>query len=407
MRAFAQMTALEVGREGTRRGIPRIRRSATDQILTGTAAGLASSHGLDPNLVRAAFVVLAFAGGFGIVTYGLLALAAKPGATAAPPLSGIRQVAAVTAITFGALIALREVGLWLGDALVWPVSIAALGASVLWVRSDDGSRRILSGNPIELLFARPVSPLRLIIGIALIVVGIGSFLVALDVLAAARTFVLPVLATIAGLSLVFGPWLWRLAEDLAAERRQRIRSEERSEVAAHLHDSVLQTLALIQRADDPRAMSSLARVQERELRNWLYGEIGARDEKTLEGAIEGLAARVESMNRIAVETVVVGDRELDGQTRALVQACGEALVNAAKHSGAASVSLFVEATDEQTVAYVRDEGVGFDLASVPDDRRGIAASIEERMERAGGWAKIVSAPGHGVEVQLTIPVSAR
>src|SRR5919106_4829759 len=197
VRASIPMTALEAGSKGRRGGILRIRRSDTDQILTGTAAGLASSFGLDPNLVRAAFVVLAFAGGFGIVAYALLALAAKPGATPTPPLSGIRQVSAVTAITFGALIALREMGLWLGDALVWPVSLAALGASVLWVRAEEGGRRILSGNPIEVLFARPVSPLRVIGGVALIIVGIGSFLAAVEVLAAARTVLFPATATVA------------------------------------------------------------------------------------------------------------------------------------------------------------------------------------------------------------------
>jgi signal transduction histidine kinase len=187
------------------------------------------------------------------------------------------------------------------------------------------------------------------------------------------------------------------------ERNSRVRSEARAEFAAHLHDSVLQTLALIQRASEPREMAGLARTQERELRAWLYGRAPTVRGLTLRDAIDDMASRIERDNQVRVEAIVVGDLALDDDLQALVAACTEAAHNAARHAGVDVVSVYVEVEPGQVSAYVRDEGSGFDRRSVPADRRGITDSIERRMERHGGSARVRSEPGRGTEVVLRLP----
>jgi signal transduction histidine kinase len=258
----------------------------------------------------------------------------------------------------------------------------------------------MTGNPVEAVFGR-ASRLRIALGALLVITGAGAFLSANRALAAASILV-PIIVTIAGLGLVLGPWLWKLAQQLSDERRERIRSEERAEVAAHLHDSVLQTLALIQRSDTSREMATLARVQERELRAWLYGK-GTGTDDALSVSIDFLAGRVEELHQVVVEAIVVGDARLDDHLKALVHACGEAAMNAARHSGAESISVYVEVEEDAVTAFVRDQGKGFDPETIPTDRRGIRESIHARMERHGGWAEIFSAPGEGTEVQLRLP----
>ncbi|MDH3755364.1 MAG: ATP-binding protein, partial [Acidimicrobiia bacterium] len=209
---------------------------------------------------------------------------------------------------------------------------------------------------------------------------------------------------ITGLTLLFAPWVWRLISDLSEERRRRIRSEERAEVAAHLHDSVLQTLALIQRnPNDSQTMMSLARRQERELRDWLYGDRNtATSDRRFRRAIETIAAEVEDLHRVPVEVVVVGDRPVDESLEAVLASMREALINAARHSGADHIDVYAESRDDMIEIFVRDKGSGFDPASVPDDRRGLSESIVARTERAGGTAVVETAGGEGTEVALTL-----
>ena len=237
-------------------------RSPSDRVLTGVAAGLASRFGLDPLVVRLAFTVLALAGGAGIVLYVLLWLLSGDGPVPAPVLltaeTATRRRVAVALMVTGALLLLREAGIWFGDALVWPVFVAAAGSVLIWTRSGDEERarwsRLaarLPGRPVHTVFTGSVSPLRVLGGAALIVAGMGAFLAAHDALAAARNVLFATAVTAIGIALIFGPWLWSLAREASAERRERIRSEERAEMAAQLHDSVLQTLALIQRSGDP------------------------------------------------------------------------------------------------------------------------------------------------------------
>lgn len=392
-------------------------RSPEGRIFYGVAKGIADYLAIDPTLVRTSFGLLSLAGGLGVVLYlGLaLALPERPSGIAPPTARrrGMRTLASVILITTGLMIAARQAGFWFGDALVGPISIATLGAIVLWVRNDPARLgQDATTNPFETLLQGRVSLSRIASGALLIVVAAVTFLAAnsnpygsgLDLI---RLLLLPVLATACGLLLIFGPWLYRLALQLTFERRERIRSEERSTLAAHLHDSVLQTLALIQRADDPHRMAHLARTQERELRAWLFGKTGSLVDESLSGALEALAGRCESRYTASVDVVVVGDVVLDDRLEALVGACGEALTNAAVHSDSPAISVYAEAETDAITIYVRDEGRGFAFASVPADRRGIRESIEGRMRRAGGSAVVQSTPGEGTEVILTMPRSSR
>ena len=219
---------------------------------------------------------------------------------------------------------------------------------------------------------------------------------------------------IAALVVVFGPWWLSLLRDLMAERQARAMAEERAEMAAHVHDSVLQTLALIQRsAGDPQNVIRLARAQERELRSWLFegrspGTIGD-EASTLSEGVAVIQSGVEAKAGIEVQTVVVGDCGLDDRLRGLLDAAREATVNAAKWSGATEVSLYAEMEGDKVTVYVRDRGCGFDPEAVSSDRQGIAQSIHARMVRLGGSSAIRSAPGRGTEVELSIsraPASA-
>jgi signal transduction histidine kinase len=200
-----------------------------------------------------------------------------------------------------------------------------------------------------------------------------------------------------------GPWVWRLARERDAERLERIRAQERADLAARVHDSVLQTLALVQREkDDPRRVAALARRQERELRAWLYGDRG-REGDTLGRALEDALADVEELHGVRVELVQTGDCPLDDRLRALVLAAREAVANAAVHAGVSDVSVYAEAADGEVTVFVRDRGRGFDPAAVPDDRRGITDSIEARLARHGGTAVVRSTVSEGTEVELRMP----
>jgi signal transduction histidine kinase len=194
----------------------------------------------------------------------------------------------------------------------------------------------------------------------------------------------------------------RLFRSLTEERAERIRSQERAEVAAHLHDSVLQTLALVQRSDDPQQVAALARRQERELRAWLAGRPAPGQARTLEAALEAAAVEVEDNHGVPVEVVVVGDRDLDPAVEAVVAAAREAITNAAKFAGGSTVDVYAEATPARLQVFVRDRGPGFDPDAVPGDRRGVRESIVGRMERHGGRARITSAAGSGTEVELVL-----
>lgn len=412
------MTELDIPPAALDTRTPRVslRRSRSNRLVAGVAAGIGQHLGIDPFVVRLAFVVLGLAAGFGVVVYLLLWLLAPAESADAVAIGPPRRLPKPEArvllgaglLVAGVLIVLLTTGFWFGEGLAWPVTLAAIGFVILWARgaTEDGRGRLdlaSFGTPLEALLRARVSGPRLIIGASLIVGGMAVFLAATTSLEAAANVALAVIVTTGGLVLLGGPWLWRLANELMEERSSHIRAQARAEMAAHLHDSVLQTLALIQRAKEPREMVSLARTQERELRAWLYGRAPSVRGVRLRDAIDALAGRIERRHQVKVEAVVVGDADLDDDLRALVSACNEAALNAAKHSGTSEVSVFVEIEDSQVTAFVRDQGAGFDPAAVPEDRRGIAESIVKRMERHGGSAEIRSPRGAGTEVVLRLP----
>jgi signal transduction histidine kinase len=392
----------------------RFTRDPDERIIAGVAGGLARELGVDPFLIRIAFAVLAFAGGVGLLLYGGLwafVPVGRPQQASARPATA-QQAVALALITAGVLGLLRAVGLWFGDGLVLPIVLAAAGSAVVWTRAD-GARRDkltrLGGRLTPEVFqsaaGAPVSPVRIVVGTLLVAGAVAGFLAANDALVAAGDLVLAVIAAVGGLGLLFGPWLWRVRTELNAERRRRIRQEEHAEIAAHLHDSVLQTLALIQRSSEqPTRMVALARRQERELRAWLYGDGAPSDgPRSLAEGFAAIVEELEATHDVAVELVTVGDAPIDDRTRALIAAAREATLNAVNHAKVPVVDLYLEVDDTTCTAFVRDRGVGFDPDAVPDDRHGISRSIRERLVRHDGSATITSEVGVGTEVELCIP----
>ncbi len=377
-------------------------------MLRGVAGGLGARTGVDPVLLRIFFVVLALAGGAGILLYGIgLAVSDEPTEDEDPPARplDLQQAAAVGLVGLGVLLLLRSVGLWFGDALVWPALLAGTASAVIWTRGHGNGRR-RPDDPLGLSAPGTATAGRIVIGATLTGASALVFLSTTD-------DPVGVLAPLAGITigtvLLLAPWLLRLWEQLGRERDEAARAAARDEVAAHLHDSVLQTLALIQRASDqPRRMVTLARQQERELRAWLYDDRDHLDPATsLAGAVDDLVGEVEATFALDVDTVVVGEAPVDDAVAGLLAATREALVNVGKHAGVSGASLYVEADRDRVEAFVRDRGVGFDPTRVPADRRGLRSSVHARLQRLGGQARVTSSPGDGVEVELWVPRADR
>ncbi len=377
------------------------RRSSDERVISGVAGGIGAVLGIPTTYVRAGIVTLSLAGGVGAVLYGLAWLSASQTApTAAIPRDlDDRRRLGLGLMFLAALLTAHAAGLWFGDAVVWPVGLVAFGVAAIWDRSAAGIA-VIDGSG-----AGGPGRLRVLSGALLMLGGFAVFITRIDAMRDLGTVVIAVAITAAGFMMVFGSWVVGLAGELARERSDRIRTEERAEVAAHLHDSVLQTLALIQRSDDPRKMVTLARSQERELRSWLYGVRGG-DETTLDAALQTAAGKVEQTHDVPVEVVVVNDVPMTPRLEPLVSAATEAMNNAARHSGAPRVSVYAETLDGVIDVYVSDQGVGFDTSAAPPDRHGIRHSIVDRMERHGGSASIQSEPGDGTEVHLSLPVTA-
>jgi signal transduction histidine kinase len=376
-------------------------------------AGLAARTGIDVVVLRVAFVIAAVAsGGLALLAY-LVAWAAIPGdgeaparrvrLRALPKMRGDWRVAAgVGLLTLSALLAFRELGIWWSDALVWPLVLAAFGAALLWERSRATGTTPAAPSPEA---PPPLSPgglaglYRGVFGVLLVAGAALLFLSSNHILGGLRDAALTAVVVVVALALILAPFLWRLGRNLASERAERIRSQERAEL-----DSVLQTLTLVQkRAGDPREVAALARRQERELRDWLADDGRRSRDQSFAAALRSLAENVEDDHRVAVEVVVVGDCELNERAEAVLGAAREALLNAAKHAAEPGpIRVYAEVGETGIEAFVRDRGPGFDLAAVPDDRRGVRESIVGRMERAGGRADVRSIPGGGTEVGLAI-----
>jgi signal transduction histidine kinase len=335
--------------------------------------------------LRAATVATAPLAGIGPAAYALLSLAqalSEPRRSEAIP--DWRRALGTGLIGLGFVLGADELGLTFpNDTVLWPVLIAATGLSGFWWLSGPSraARFSLAGAGILILFIFAAFPGG---GIdEAVVAGLGGALAA---------------------TVIFGP-RWLHSSRVAAEERARAaRSDERAEVAGAVHDSVLQTLALIQsRADDPAEVRALARAQERDLRARLFAEIDpAERPASVAAALRAVAAEVEDAHRVKIDIVTVGDAPLDERATALVAAAREALLNSVRHAPGAPLSLFAEVDDGRVAAYVRDRGPGFDLDDIPEDRRGVTDSIVARMVRHGGHAAVRTAPGGGCEVQLVL-----
>ena len=369
-------------------------RSSDDRVIGGVCAGVAQAIGLDPILIRIAMIVLAFSGP-GLPIYALAWLAMPEGmpedGRERSPVEFRRGVGLIL-IVLGSVLSLRELGLTPPDQVIWPVLLVGAGVGlVLWQVQP------------QIEFTRWAAA-RVAAGIVVVGTGLAAFVAGNISFSAVRDGLFGMVLVVGGLALLIGPWIVVLIRDRGEEQRRRQAADARADVAAHLHDSVLQTLALIQRTDDPKQMTALARQQERELRRWLYADDHDPDEWTLKSAIDRVAGVVEDRHDVDVEAIVVGDVAADMTVEALVGAVGEAATNAAKWSGCPTVSVFVEVVDGEVQAFVRDTGVGFDPDDIADDRLGVRESIRGRMERVGGVVDIISAPGEGTEVRLAVPI---
>jgi len=393
-------------------GAPRLHRRAEGRLLGGVAAGIADHLGLPRPAVRLAFVVLLGASGLGAVLYAVFwAVLSLDPADRARGRAGrdTGQLVAFLALGIGVLLLLWQAGLADDYVLPWSAVVVAVGAGLVWRRADATRRARWSAAAPEVPWLAALlagsggwfpTAVRLLGGGLLVLVGLLGVLFGAGELSAVRDGLVFAGVLLAGVALVTGPWLWRVLVELRVERRERIRSQARADLAAIVHDQVLHTLALIQRSsEDPREVARLARGQERELRNWLYKPSASPTER-FAAAVEAAAAEVEDTYAVTVDAVVVGDCDVDERLLALVQATREALVNAGKHAGVTTVSLYGEVEPDQVSVFVRDRGPGFDPAAVGGDRHGVSGSIVGRMERHGGRAEVRSAPGEGTEVRL-------
>jgi len=401
---------------------PKLYRRRSGNAIAGVAGGVAEHLGLPVLWVRLAFTLLAALSGAGVLAYGLL-WAFVPqqrleDAVAERPVSvrERQQAFGLIAVGLGLAVGFATISGALNGWFAGGISVALVGAVLVWREADESQRRKARSGVLGAVVGGGGFPAaaRVFTGAALVMTGIGIFLFRSADLSQVQFTLLAVFAALVGVAVLTVPFWLRLVRDLGEERRARIRTEERAEIAAHLHDSVLQTLALIQKqAEVPREVLRLARGQERQLRGWLYGPAGygrgqsgiGGDTRTdsLSEVLARVAGEVEDTFAIKVQHVVVGDCDVDDKLLALVQAAREAMVNAAKHAGVGEVSVYTEVEAETVTVFVRDRGAGFDPDAVSEDRHGLADSIRGRMERNGGAVTLRTASGEGTEVQLSMP----
>ncbi|MBJ7905456.1 PspC domain-containing protein [Streptomyces sp. NPDC004549] len=405
----------------------KLYRSGDGRWLGGVARGLAGHLGLPVVWVRLAFVGLFMANGLGALLYAAFWFfvplgvggvgAHKPSSLVGTETSpdGRRRLVArkpdkgqMVALLLMVIVSMVFVGSVnvtnTAKAYLLPTVLVAAGVALVWRQADNarrarwvevGSRR------------RTLTLLRAGVGVLLVTAGVSAIFVMQGSAAHLGAVFQAALAVLVGITLLAGPYLVRVTQDLSEERLMRIRAQERAEVAAHVHDSVLHTLTLIQRnADNAGEVRRLARAQERDLRTWLYkpegtGKDEADEPDTVAEAVRRSAAEVEDKHGVPIEVVVVGDCPLDERTSAQMQAAREAMVNAAKYGGdGGPVQVYAEVEGRTVFVSVRDRGPGFDLDSIPADRMGVRESIIGRMERNGGTARLRSVPDGGTEVEL-------
>lgn len=439
---------------------PLVRSS--DRMIAGVCSGLADHLGWPVKYVRIGMVLAGFAGGAGLAFYAWLwtmvptadesarrsakrpaspiapavsrpPSAAEPptaydagdrlgpygpppgtasGGTAAPgaapaPWFTFRRIQYGKEILLGAglllvaaILVARQFGVDLPLGTLIPAAAILGGAAIAWMQLDEARR---AGLVDKTKADQAGGWVRLAAGLALVVAGVLVMVSGSGSWEQTWLALLASIAVLGGVALVLLPWGLKFWKDLEAERAGRVRETERAEIAAHLHDSVLQTLALIQRrAGSEQDVVRLARAQERELRSWLFSD-STKESGLLADRIKAIAAEVEDAHGHAVEVVAVGDTAMTDRNEALVQAAREAMQNAARHGGGA-VSVYLECTAAGSEVFVKDRGPGFDVDAVPEDRMGVKESIIGRMKRHGGTARIISSTD-GTEVRLAMPAA--
>lgn len=385
------------------RWYPRLTRGSDGSVVAGVCVGLADHLGVRVVHVRLVMVLLATLSGAGVALYSALWALTPTGPASAGAGRGDererrRGMALAVVAVAGAVLSFM-VTTATGLSVIVPVLVVALGAGLVWQQYDGGGR-VAPRSVFD--WARVTAGATLVVvGLAVVVLGQVEF-------AALRSSLLAVVATLVGVGLLSVPVGLRLWRSLEEERAARIRESERSDIASHLHDSVLQTLALIQkRSDDPGQVARLARRQERELRQWLFGA-GSRMSSgaaTFAGAVEVMVGDVEDVYGLRVDQVVVGgDGPVGDAGEAVLGAVREALVNVAKHAGVDTADVFVENDGRTLSAFVRDRGRGFDPDAVGGDRHGLAQSIRHRVESRGGTVRVRSTLGRGTEIGIEMPL---
>lgn len=374
----------------------KLPRSA-DRIVAGVAGAYAAKWRVEPTVVRAAIGLLTLAGGIGIALYGI-GFATTTSAGPSRPHPEPRPVErrhelAIAAATLAILVLARTIGLWPGDGIMLPATVVAVAVALVWAPNQ--------GRPTK------VPPIvRVGGGVVLALAGVAALAERTNGLSDVGRSVSAIAIALGGIAVIAAPAIGRLVEQLDQERMLRVREEERAALAAHLHDSVLQSLVLIQRSEDPRQMVGLARRQERELRAWLYGGRPLGEATTLTAAVETMTASLEVDHEVRIDAVTVGDQPIDTPATAFLGALREATTNAARHSGASHIDVYVEVDDDALVGYVRDTGSGFVPTDVAEDRHGLVDSIIGRVERAGGKATVTSVVDEGTEVEIHVPRSS-
>ena len=379
---------------------PRIDRH--DRWVGGVAAALAREIGVQAIVIRAAFTVLTLVGGWGLLLYvlawGWLAIFAPTQISPYSPVpkgaTSLHRHLGIGMVVVGLMAALGQLTPSAFSSISWPIGFVFTGALIAWSRGNDEPE----GVSIVV---------RIVAGLAVALGGLLAFAALSYSLWQAVVALIFGIAIIGGITIIAAPSVLQMARSLDDERLDRIRLDERARISAHLHDSVLQTLTLIQRnAEDPQRAAQLARRQERELRTWLYGpNTTSPDGVHLGPALERAAIDVEETFGVQIDVVAVGDNgePVPGDLDALIAATKEAMTNAAVHAGVDRIDVFAERTSNGIEIFVRDTGIGFDPLSVDDDRHGVKNSIVARMERAGGVALLHSSPGGGTEVELNLP----
>jgi signal transduction histidine kinase/phage shock protein PspC (stress-responsive transcriptional regulator) len=380
----------------------RLYRRRDGRLVAGVSAGLADHLGIDLLVLRIGFVVTVVLGGLGVLLYAAFWAVVPLDDTEPQPVgakASRSQLVAFAGLGLVVLVAAQLLGF--GPGVLWPTAVAVTGGAILWRQADETSR--LRWRALATGEARGATLVRYALGLLLVVIGMVTFLAAQGRLDQARRALLPVLVVVVGVLIVIGPWLLRAIRQRDAERTARIREQERVEIAGRVHDSMLQTLTLIQRrADDPTEVRRLVRHSERELRGWLYAP--AAEDTALRAVLTAVCGDVEDEYGVTIDLVVVGEHPGGPPVQPFVRALREAAINAAKHSGTKEFAVYVEVAADQLVGFVRDRGQGFDVDAVPTDRFGVRESVVARMQRHGGDAVIRSSPGTGTEIRLSLPL---